>query len=71
MAEEAASKARGLSKEVLQEIRKVVEEKLSGLKGVVEKVKGYAEIDNAQIIALAIAFIIGLAFGIAIAKRRE
>ncbi|MEM2901262.1 MAG: hypothetical protein QXO32_00795 [Candidatus Bathyarchaeia archaeon] len=71
MSEEGASKTRGLSKQVIQEIRKIAEEKLSGLKGMVEKVGGYGEIDNAQLIALGIAFLIGLGFGIAIAKRRE
>jgi hypothetical protein len=71
LAEEHASKTRGLSKQVIEEIRKIVEEKLSSLKGIVEKVGGYRDIDNAQLIALGIAFLIGLGFGIAIAKRRE
>ena len=65
------AKAKVVPREIIQEVRSVAEEKLVELKGMVDKLRKYEEVDNIQLVALGIAFIIGLAFGIAITKRRE
>ena len=65
------AKAKVVPREIIQEVRSVAEEKLVELKGMVDKLRKYEEVDNVQLVALGIAFIIGLAFGIAITKRRE
>ncbi len=66
--EKIRPKSRALPKEVIREIRGIAEEKLIELKG---KLKKYEEIDDINFLALGIAFLIGLAFGIAITKKRE
>ena len=65
------AKAKVVPREIIQDVRSVAEEKLVELKGMVDKLRKYEEVDNVQLVALGIAFIIGLAFGIAITKRRE
>jgi hypothetical protein len=66
--EKTRRKSSSLPKEVIRDIRGIAEEKLTDLRG---KLRKYEQIDDTNMLALGIAFLIGLAFGIAITKKRE
>lgn len=69
--EKPAEKIEVIPKELTSEIRQIVKEQLQRARGIIGKVKEYEEIDNSQLLTLGIAFIIGLAFGVAITKKKE
>lgn len=61
-----------LSKEMVKEVRGVVEEKIAEIKKFVDtmKDKKYNVADNKNIITIGLAFTVGLAFGIALSKKK-
>lgn len=73
MSESIEKKPHVASKETIHEIRKVAEEKLGELSDTVMNLidKRDQYIEDSTLLSLGVAFILGLAFGVAITKRKE
>jgi len=73
MAEPVEKKQGILSKEAIREIRKIAEEKLTDLRGTVKELveKKDRYLEDSTLLALGISFVLGLAIGVALTKRKE
>ncbi|MEM4245674.1 MAG: hypothetical protein QW390_00075 [Candidatus Bathyarchaeia archaeon] len=73
MAEPDEKRSGPVSKEVIREIRKIAEEKFADLRGTVMKLLEKKDIylEDSTLLALGISFVLGLAIGVALAKRKE
>jgi len=62
-----------ISKEAVQEIRKIAEEKLADLRKMVTDLiqKRDQLVDDSTLLSLGVAFVLGFALGVAAGKRRE
>jgi len=73
MAEPVDRRTALISKEAVQEIRKIAEEKLADLRKMVTDLiqKRDQLVDDSTLLSLGVAFVLGFALGVAAGKRRE